>query len=267
MNKVIEKYLAKAFGSTVVDDLRLVFGSGINLLDLLDTKTIRHPESEINFRKQLLLNKVKSVASSNLPSLVAESAASETNARVLFINGIVTPYSVAKHQANILSKAIGQEVELIHNETEGLFQDLLECNQGRSGVLTKIAQKMFEAIKKQLLIPGDLTIVAYSQGAIIATSALVELAKSASEQDLSRIRYITFGAGFKTSVLPEQIFCEHFANSDDPVTWLGLQHQEFPYSGELFVRPAKGHFFIADYIIPMMNGAIYGDSWFEQQLR
>lgn len=264
MNKIIEKYLAQAFGSTVVDDLRLVFGSGINLLNLLDTKTIRHPQSEINFRKQLLFKKVKAVVSSSLPTLSAEPSETKNSARVLFINGIVTPYSVAQHQANILSQAIGQEVTLIHNETDGLYHDLLECNQGRSGVLTEIAQRMLEVINAQLLNDeAELTIVAYSQGAIIATSALTELAKNTCENDLSRIRYITFGAGFKTSVLPEQIFCEHFANSDDPVTWLGLQNVEFPYSGELFVRSAKGHFFVADYLIPMMNGASYGESWFE----
>ncbi|GHE97617.1 PE-PPE domain-containing protein [Thalassotalea profundi] len=266
MNKIIEKYLDKAFGSTLLDDLRLVLDSGINLLDLLNTKTIRHPESEINFRKQLIVQKVKAVVSSKLPTLATEQSKSDKKPRVLFINGIVTPYSVAKHQADILNKAIRQDVALIYNETDGLFQDLLECNQGRSGVLTDVAQRMLEAIEAQLLEEGELTIVAYSQGAIISTSALIELAKNATEEDLSRIRYITFGAGFKTSVLSTHIYCEHFANSDDPVTWLGLQHIDFPYSGELFIRQAKGHFLIADYLIPMMNGATYGDSWFEKQI-
>ena len=51
MNKKIEKYLDKVFGANLLDDLRLVLDSGVNLLDLLNTKTIRHPESEINFRK------------------------------------------------------------------------------------------------------------------------------------------------------------------------------------------------------------------------
>ncbi|XQW85196.1 PE-PPE domain-containing protein [Thalassotalea piscium] len=264
MNKIIEKYLIKYFGADLVADLRLIFGENVNLLNLINTQTIRHPDSEISFAKKLFVNKVKSVVSSH--HLCTVENENNKVPRVLFINGMATPHAIAQHEANILSKAIGESVALLYNETDGLIHDLLECNQGRSGILTDISHRLVTAITTHLTSEEELLIVAYSQGAIIATSALEYLANSEETIDFSRIRYITIGAGFKSSLLPEALFCEHFANSEDPVTWLGLQNPEFPFSGELFVRPGKGHFFNADYIIPMMEGKSYGNSWFEQQI-
>ncbi|WP_448564758.1 PE-PPE domain-containing protein [Thalassotalea ganghwensis] len=264
MKTLVEQYIKKAFGDHLLDDLRIVLGTRFKPLHLLDFNTVRHPESEMNFRKRYILNKVKAKFSKRYAAL--KPKADNKAARVLFVNGIVTPYPLARHQADILAQSIGRDVDVIHNETEGLFRDLLECNQGRQGIINPVTKKVIQAIENKLEDDQSLIIVAYSQGAIIASSALIALSKRVASEQLSRISYITFGAGFKDSVLPKEIFCEHFANRYDPITHLGLQHQDFDFSGKLFIREARGHFFIADYLLPMMAGERYGDSWFEQQL-
>jgi hypothetical protein len=264
MKKIIEEYIAKTFGESYASELKFILGENFNLFNMLDTKTIKHPDSEIRFRKKHLINKVKSSFGSDVePVPIHQLRTGSSESRFLFINGVVTPYALALHQVTMLAKYLNQEVELIHNETDGLVKDLVECNEGRYGVINTIAQQSIDVIKDKLTYEGDLTIIAHSQGAIIITSALLELAKTLSPIELSRIKFVTFGAAFKESVLPN-IECEHFANSNDPITHLGLQNLEHKFTGKLFVREAKGHFFIADYIIPMSQGKSCGKSNFEK---
>lgn len=265
MKNILEQFISKVIGESYAHELDFILGKNFNIFNMLDRKTMKHPDSEVRFRKKHIINKVQSTISKSvapLPSHQLRTGSPES--RFLFINGVVTPYALALHQSTILARELHQAVELFHNETDGLVKDLKECNEGRYGVLNKVAEQAIEVIKDKLRYDGDLTIIAHSQGAIIITSALLELSKTLSSDELSRIKYFTFGAGFKESILPEAIFCEHFANSLDPVTHLGLQDKEHQFTGELFIREAKGHFFIADYLMPMTEGKNYGRSTFEK---
>jgi hypothetical protein len=264
MKELIAQHATKIIGENYASELEFILGKNFNIFNMLDRKTIKHPDSEIKFRKKYLINKVKSsVTSSSKPLLSHKLRTGVPESRFMFINGVITPYPLALHQATILAKHLKQEVELIHNKTNGLVKDLVECNEGRYGVINTIAQQSIDVIKDKLTYEGDLTIIAHSQGAIIITIALLELSKTLSSIELSRIKFVTFGAAFKESVLPN-IECEHFANSNDPITHLGLQNLDHKFTGKLFVREAKGHFFIADYIIPMSQGKSCGKSNFEK---
>ena len=266
MKKLIENYIIQTFGERLIHDLKLVLGERFNLLDMINHKTILHPDSEMMHRKDELLSQAFSRYQLHLTENINDVRAASST-RVIFINGIATTHYVAYHQARMLSQAIDQDVELVYNQTEGVFRDLLECNEGRYGVLNEEAKKAIETIKRKLASPGPLTIVAYSQGAIIATSALRYLAKQLDESQLSRIYYVTFGAGFKSNRLPDCITSEHFANTRDPVTKLGLQHPDYPCAGSIYLRQAKGHMFIADYLIPMQQGHCYGASQFQRWIK
>ncbi|WP_448550296.1 hypothetical protein [Thalassotalea fusca] len=278
MKRLIENYISQTFGPGLMADLKLLLGEKINVFNMLNRETLWLPEGEVNFRKKRALRSLKKVGqrlngTANTQSMHDQSKEKwlTPKSNVMFVNGIVTSIDLAEHQAMVLAKAIRQPVTLVHNETEGLVKDLLECNEGRYGVMNAITQKVATVISEKLCDPlaednSKLNIVAYSQGAIIVTAALHHLSQQLPAQQLARIAYFTFGAGFRESVLPACIYCEHFANSDDPITKLGVQHPDFPYSGELFVRQAKGHFFIADYLIPMQQGVQYGDSVFERMV-
>lgn len=264
MKKLLTQYIRKFFGDNYADDLQLALGKNFNILNMINPKTINHPDSEIKFRKKYLINKVhSSIDSSVEPFPEHQLRTGCPSSRFMFINGVVTPYALALHQSNMLSKAIGQEVELFHNETDGLIKDIIECNEGRYGILNTVAKEAISAIKDKLIHSGDLTIVAHSQGAIIITSALLEITKELPLSELSRIKFITFGAGFKESILPKEIHSEHFANINDPITHLGLQNTEHKFTGELYTREANGHFFVADYLIPIMDGQTYQNNGFE----
>jgi len=278
MKRLIENYINQTFGPGLMADLKLLLGEKINVFNMLNRETLWLPEGEVSFRKKRVLRTLKKAGQRLNGDVHTKSTHAQLNdkwltpkSNVMFVNGIVTSIDLAQHQAIMLAKTIQQPVTLVHNETEGLIKDLLECNEGRYGVMNTVTEKVATAIREKLeeLPPNDqskLNIVAYSQGAIIVTAALHYLSQQLPEQQLGRIAYFTFGAGFRESVLPECIYCEHFANTDDPITKLGLQHPDFPFSGKLFVRQAKGHFFIADYLIPMQQGVRYGDSVFEQAL-
>jgi hypothetical protein len=276
MKRIVENYISKTMGEGFIEDLKLALGERLNLFDLISRKTAFHPDSELNHRKTELLKKVKTRFYQSNPlnaSSVATSSGTRfgtltpNQARVLFINGIVTTRPIAQHQASMLSQALQEPVELIYNETEGLIKDLLECNEGRHGILNEEARKAQQVIMDKLATDGPLTIVAYSQGAIIATSALNALAGTLSDEALLRISFVTFGAGFRECQLPSSIHCEHFANRRDPVTKLGLQHANYSHCGQLFMREAKGHLFVADYLTPMRQGYSYGESQFQRRIK
>jgi hypothetical protein len=264
MKTVITQYITKTVGQSYIDDLHFILGDNFNIFNMLNAKTLRHPDSEVNFRKKYLISNIHSKLNKRIQLLPHHQLRTgRPESRFLFVNGVVTPYALALHQAKVLSQCINQDVELLHNETEGLVRDLIECNQGRYGILNKVAQDAVETIIDKLKYDGDLHIVAHSQGAIIITSAILELAKSLPENFLSRIKFYTFGAGFKESILPECIEAEHFANKLDPITHLGLQNQGYNYSGKLYLRENKGHFFIADYLHPLILGEFEAGSNFE----
>lgn len=263
MKKLLEQYITKTVGQTMIDDLQFLLGDNFNIFNMLNIKTIQHKDSEVHFRKNHIVTNIRSKFNKNiLPMPAHQLRTGKAESRLLFINGVVTPYALALHQADMLAKYTGQDVELLHNETDGLIRDLIECNEGRYGIINKVAQDTIECIQDKLKYEGELHIVAHSQGAIIITSALLELSKTLSSKELSRINFYSFGAGFKESVLPLEIKSEHFANTLDPITHLGLQNKEHPFTGELYLRHAHGHFFIVDYLFPFLNKEFSEESRF-----
>lgn len=262
MKSRLENYISATFGQTAVEDLRNLIGEKFNPFGMINPKTAFCPVGEISFRKKTLATKARnSLKKTPLPS-ERQLRTGNPASRVLYINGVVTPYSLALHQTSILSQCLNEPVELLHNNTDGVFKDLIECLKGRNGVLIEIAQDAINTIEDKLDYDGNLTIVAHSQGAIIMTSALLNLAQRLPDKVLSRIHLVTIGAGVGHCVLPESLKVEHLINSYDPVTYLGIQSDKYTITGDIYVRQASGHFFISDYIIPMSKGELYGDSPF-----
>lgn len=260
MKSIIENYILKSLGKQALEDINVAISAKFNIFNMINRSTWKHKDSEISFRAKT----IKNILQKSLPKRLSRTGS--PGSRVLYVNGILTPYFLANHQANILAKLLDEDVEMLHNETQGLYKDLIECSQGREGLINNVAQEAIDTIIDKLSYDGHLTLVAHSQGAIIIASALSHLSTILPSKTLSRITFVSFGAGFQSCQLPPCIKTEHFANSLDPVVHLGLLNDNFPCSGECYIREAKGHFFIADYLIPMMSGKTYGESEFENRI-
>lgn len=268
MKKIITQYITNTVGQSYIDDLQFTLGDNFSIFNMLNPTTIKHPDSEVNFRKNHIITSIHSRFNKNIAPMPSHQLRTgNPESRFLYINGVVTPYPLALHQANMLSKAIAQDVELLHNETDGLVRDLIECNEGRYGIWNKASQDAVDVILDKLSYAGDLHIVAHSQGAIIVTSAILKIAETATNNTLSRIKIYTFGAGFKESILPDAVEVEHFANSLDPITHMGLQNDGHDYTGTLYLRKNKGHFFIVDYLFPFISGEFEQGSTFSSFIR
>jgi hypothetical protein len=254
-------WIEHQFGEAMSEDIRLFMGDKFKIKHLFNRKTLSHPLSEFTLQKKqwrTLLKKDRVHTRILKPTFYGP-----LDARVIMINGVMSPFNIATHQSEVLSQCIGAPVSLIYNPTIGLIKDLLECHQDRHGEPTDIVRFTMERITLLLLQDGPVVIVGYSQGAIIASAAIAQLAKLKSASELSRIHYVTLGAGFKESILPHYIKQEHFANANDPVTHMGLLSEQYTSTGKAHIRDAHGHLMVADYLLPIKAGEFGGDSLFE----
>jgi hypothetical protein len=254
-------WIEHQFGEAMAEDIRLFMGEDFRIKHLFNRKTLSHPLSEFTLQKQQWRKLLKKDHTHTRP--LKPTFCGPLDARVIMINGVMSPFRIATHQSEVLSLCIGQPVSLIYNPTIGIIKDLLECHQDRHGEPTNIVRFTMERITQSLMQDGPITIVGYSQGAIIASAAIAQLAKVQPASILSRIHYVTLGAGFKESILPHYIKQEHFANANDPVTHMGLLSGQYTSTGTSHIRDAHGHLMIADYLLPIKAGDFGGDSLFE----
>lgn len=96
------------------------------------------------------------------------------NKDFFYVNGIMTDEKAAKNTASELSKLTGKDVKPIHNETNGMLNDLLEVTIERLSDKTfdKVTQKTALNFYNTLASGKELKIIAHSQGAAITADAL-----------------------------------------------------------------------------------------------
>jgi hypothetical protein len=248
-NKIIN-ILASRYGEGVREDVALFFNDSFNISELFNIRTFfSNQRPKLGNKDGEGVSLWGSYLSDDSPGPFIDAC---PQSRVFFVNGILTPFGLADYQRNYLANLIHQPVGLLYNPTVGLLGDLLECHQDRQGKPSDVVMALYHQLQTALNTNGDITLVGYSQGAIIATHALQLLARHASRDELRRIHYTTFGAGFKDSLLPHCIHQEHFANARDPITHLGLHHPDFSVTGEIHSRDAHGHMLVADYLSPTL---------------
>lgn len=246
----------------LLDDASLLLSPRIAMRETINKSTLLSEHSEWHVQKAYLKKRLVSEKKDNEPSYVGVSEPS-----AVFINGILTPMVVAEHQRERLSALVDEPVGLIYNPTKSLLADLWECHTGRYGYMSEMAMFTVKTLTDILSrTQGELLLIGYSQGAILASAALQYMLNELAIDDMERVRYVTFGPGFKDSVLPDFIAQEHFANDRDPIAHLGLLHPEHRVTGRVYQRNAHGHLLVADYLNPMMKLGFGGLSAFEERV-
>jgi hypothetical protein len=247
---------AKHLTDELRSDWRLLYGQTFNISNLINKDTIFSPGSEGYFRRAALIARLKNPLQAFGAEKISEPVyLGKPSANIFFVNGVITHHDIAILQRDALIEATGQDVGLLYNPTKSLIADLLECHHERYGENVSpsslyVASHVLERVKSE----RDVVLVGYSQGAIISTAAIRELSKELTLEEMGRITFVSFGAGFRRSVLPDDIKQEHFANTLDPVVSLGLLMEEREVTGHVYSRDAAGHLFIADYLRPFMLG-------------
>jgi hypothetical protein len=246
----------------LLDDASLLLSPRIAMRETINKSTLFSEHSEWHVQKAYLKQQLVSTKKDSEPAYVGVSEPG-----VVFINGILTPMVVAEHQRERLSVLVGESVGLIYNPTESLLADLWECHTGRYGYMSEMAMFTVKTLIDILSrTQGEILLIGYSQGAILASAALQYMISELAIAGMERIKYVTFGPGFKDSVLPHFISQEHFANARDPITHLGLLHPEHQVTGHVYQRDAHGHLLVADYLNPMMELGFGGHSAFEKRV-
>ncbi|KAJ5682990.1 hypothetical protein N7462_006155 [Penicillium macrosclerotiorum] len=186
-----------------------------------------------------------------------------------------------QNNIDLLSYTFGRKITGIHNRTAGLPFDLIECLIQRCfGYATADVRKGYNLIKDALLDPHveKIVLILHSQGGIEGGMAIDWLLDEFPGDLLHQLEVYTFGNAANhfnnprctcQPVSKEQCvpgdqgiarrsigFIEHYANSGDCISWLGvLRFATIPnqYLGRLFVRPGLGHLMNQHYLNAMFT--------------
>lgn len=174
-----------------------------------------------------------------------------------YINGVVTDHWIAQINAEYLAELFHRPIHILHNPTDGLHRDLIECIRGRTMQdSTNVAERVLDELKKHLARGKGkgrkkIVILAHSQGTIITSEVLKRV--QGEKRLLSRMEVFNFA--FCANEFPEDgvRLVEHFANENDFVALLSLHPQppSIPYKvpGRIYVKAgAWGHLLNAHYL-------------------
>ena len=99
----------------------------------------------------------------------------------IHVNGIMTELDDAKKTCVEMHNLFGRPCKLLHNPTDGLILDLLECFMGKTGLLKHGCTRPRHRLKNSLLMEMDvekykkIVLVAHSQGTIITGYVIGDL--------------------------------------------------------------------------------------------
>lgn len=187
--------------------------------------------------------------------------------RWFFINGIMTEERLLHLNGECLSAAFGRRIEMIQSLTRGILPDLGECILGRSLDLNaEVSGYALGRILTALNDPGvnRVIILAHSRGCTILARVLRELMmKEGILPLLGKAECYTFGSA--TEDMPcmfrgsrdaghRSPWIEHYVNEGDTVAQLGILQNPRAIPGNVFTRPAKGHFLNSHYLPALTGG-------------
>ncbi|KAK1990893.1 hypothetical protein LX36DRAFT_591667 [Colletotrichum falcatum] len=184
----------------------------------------------------------------------------------LFLNGV----SVGTHwlQGNLdrLSRTFHREIVGVHNKTDGIIFDLIQCliercfyygtGDTRSGYAI-IAGALAERKNKRVVL------ILHSQGGLQGSLILDWLLSHSSRTSLKKLEIYTFGNAanhFNNPEMEEGIrainHIEHFANSGDFVARWGVTHFMDKIHAD---KPPRKHLLAGLFNIPKRENSFYGD--------
>ncbi len=148
---------------------------------------------------------------------------------ILYVNGIMTPLDGQMKEMQSIADTSGAKVIGIHNATQGLTTDLVQCvtdklDKGKNPAVDTLADTVYSELKAG----HDLHLMGYSQGGLITARALFHvqqrlriedgLSKADTEKLMSHLKVETFGAA--SMRYPDGPQYVHYVNNADIVPTL-----------------------------------------------
>lgn len=186
-----------------------------------------------------------------------------------FLNGICTDRSVLRLNGKALADAFQRKIHLMHNPSDGIVLDLLECVVGLtlqpiSTLESSVAYLLEESLNKHKKV----ILIAHSQGGIIATSAMHTLSKQLGDNKkklLKKLEVYTFASAATEFPFPE-IYSEHFSHTGDYVARIGVAGNRSEFSGKIFDYEATGHLLNAHYLRHLTENKFQSNSGLKSRL-
>lgn len=168
-----------------------------------------------------------------------------------FLNGICTNISVLRLNGKALADLFHRKIFLMHNPSDGILLDLLECAAGRTmQPVSTLEASVAEILEDALKTHKKVILIAHSQGGIIATGALEKLSENLKTHNLkllSNLEVYTFASAATEFKFPK-IYSEHFSHSHDYVAQIGVIGNSKNFSGRKFEYAASGHLLNTHYL-------------------
>ncbi|ATB30216.1 hypothetical protein [Melittangium boletus] len=149
----------------------------------------------------------------------------------VYVNGIQNDKDTQFNSMQQIADRTGAKVVGIHNATEGIVSDLAQCvtdklDKGKNPAVDTLADTVYNELKAG----RDVHLVAHSQGALITSRALNDVAKrlriedglskAEVEKKMSGLKVETFGGA--AAHFPDGPQYVHYVNNKDIVpTWFG----------------------------------------------
>ena len=175
----------------------------------------------------------------------------DDNEAWFFLNGICTDRSVLRLNGKALADVFQRKIYLMHNPSDGIFLDLLECAVGLTlQPLSTLESSVAHILEESLNSHKKVVLIAHSQGGIIATGALYTLAKNLElnkSKLFKKLEVYTFASAATELNLPE-VYSEHFCHTGDYVARIGVVGNLQNFSGRVFNYDATGHLLNTHYL-------------------
>lgn len=173
-----------------------------------------------------------------------------------FVNGVCTDRSLATFNAGCLSRLFERRITVIHNPTHGIVSDLAECVFERTfDKFCVVSRRLYSEVIGHLFDGKRVRVIGHSQGGIIVGRLLKQL-KGTELQVFKNLEVYTFASGADEAVNVKGVRQEHFANSDDFVSRIGIL--SFQPAGDVYVRDSVGHLLNRDYLEHFVGGGFCG---------
>lgn len=146
------------------------------------------------------------------------------NIEAIYVNGIMTPDTVAKYEAQLMSKLFEIPITLFYNNTNGFFSDVYDCIRMRirnksdeeSKALRELIVSRYEKGLRHFFLIG------YSQGSILTCRVMDNL--PADIRETCRFTVLTFGAAQDELAFFPKGTARHVAHHRDYIARIGALH-------------------------------------------
>ncbi len=208
-----------------------------------------------------------------------------------YINGVATTKDIADANRHLLFDMFGRPIHLLHNPSDSVLLDLLECVTGKTGLMEfgEIAprEKLKKYITKMLVEAKGkgikkVVLISHSQGTIITGNTLTELGEDSKVKELMQEMLEVYNFANCAHKMPADnvAHLENISNKGDLVAWLGhffpfpslwidAKFEPIEISGVPVVEDELwGHLLNSHYLLPMKwRGKYAGSKLVKEYLR